>query len=341
MALVKATMVLAVGIGLTTAAPQLGDSLAHGMNMNHSGFGGIEMEQTFTKYNGLPLGESALKAAGWIKAFGDCDKNLGFAWTPAQRDNNVPPRKTPLTLYTTAGGQPSGVGVDMFGGFTIGAFVSPLPSSQVPYAEWTGGSYRLSVAFRKGDIMCSGEVDQDVLIGDTLLVTPTSSGCADGCYTKEIPLTEPESAAANWTRGSCFDGMGFHRFLDTRSSQGEVPGVSPGTMTWDAENLFPVVAMYHEGQINAIFFNTWAVQSGLSGANTWEPIPLENPEWMCKNFCDGKCGFKGTADEQIWFFSTMHIFFRNHREVTCAPELKCFVKGIGCCPANEAPALLV
>lgn len=316
---------LAVGAGVATAAPQLGNSLAHGMNMDHAGFGGTEMEQTFTKYNGLPLGESALKAAGWVKAYGPCDKHLGFAWTATQRVNNVPPRKTPLTLYTTAGGQPAGVGVDMFGG-------EPLPASQGPIAVWTGGSYRLSVAFRKGDIMCSGELDEDVLIGDTLIVNP----CSDpGCWSKTIPLTESESAAANWTRGSCFDGMGFHRFLDTSSSIGVAPGVPPGTMTWDANNLFPVVAMYHEGQINAIFFNTWTVQGGLSGSNTWEPVPLPNP-LMCKNFCDSSCHFKGT-----YAFSTMHIFFRDHNEVKCAPELKCFVKGMGCCPASDSPALLV
>lgn len=316
-------------------ASQIGNMLGHGMRMDHSsmgmegmmamnktgagtdtGFGGDQMQQTFTKYNSLPLGTKELWATeewtpGLVTIDGNvswkCDPHLGLLWIRSGGNT----KRTPLVLYTTQGGQPSGVGVDIYGA---------LPNPQMQYAVkvFHDGEpthhYRINVAFRQGDIMCSGSRDEDVKIGDVVIVNP------GGSSTKQIPLDEEQSEKENWVRGSCWDGMGYHRFFDTAGN---------GKMTWDAENLFPVVAMYNEGKLNAIFFASWFVQQSLTSANQWEPIPLPN-YLMCKNTCDPACTFKGTS-----MFSTMHVYFRDHSQVTCSKDLKCWMKGQGCCPKSD------
>eukprot|EP01079_Euglenida_sp_SAG-EU17-18_P009396 gene9396-8419_t len=84
------------------------------------------------------------------------------------------------------------------------------------------------------------------------------------------------------------------------------------TMSWQAENLLPVVPMYDgDNALNAFFFASSVRQQSLlpPGANQWEPVPLPN-NLMCGNFCDGDCTFAGTS---IW--STMHIYLHDHEPV--------------------------
>merc|ERR1712087_649022 len=85
---------------------------------------------------------------------------------------------------------------------------------------------------------------------------------------------------------------------------------------------FPVVTMYHEGQINAIFFASTINQVSfpLLKSNEWEPKSLSNGE-MCANLCDKDCTFSGLTDAGPW--STMHIYFRDHTSVTCDSKLTC------------------
>lgn len=311
---------------------QLGDKMTWSMNMDHSmmmdssmnntgtssGFGGEEMQREYKVYDNLPIGESALSKAGWVKS-GKCDPHLGYGWT--QGDPHASHKSRPVTLYTTAAGQPSGVGVTVYGDGG-----PPFPKEQIPYTvRITSSMYLVSVAFRKGEIMCDGSTS-DAFLGDTLIVNP------GGTMSKEIPLTEDGSAAAGWVRGSCFDTMGWHRFFDTSGGT-----FADGELSWKGENVFPVVAMYHEGAINAIFFNSWTVQQTLlpPSSNEWEPIPLPDV-LMCKNLCSQHCGFTGTS-----FWSTMHIYFRDHTKVTCEPGLKCFMKGNSCCEASESANLVV
>lgn len=276
------------------------------------------MERDYMKYDSLPIGENALSKAGWVKS-GKCDKYLGYEWT--QGDPGALDESRPLILYTTAAGQPSGVGVMVYGDDA-----PPFPNEQLPYTvRITSSIYQINVAFRKGEIMCDG-TSSDAFLGDTLIVNP------GGSYSKEIPLAEDDSAAAGWVRGSCFDTMGWHRFFDT--SGGPFPD---GELSWKGKNVFPVVAMYHEGAINAIFFNSWTRQQTLLplSSNQWEPVPLLN-DMMCKNLCSQNCGFTGTS---MW--STMHIYFRDHTEVTCEPGLKCFLEGMGCCEASKSANIVV
>lgn len=59
---------------------------------------------------------------------------------------------------------------------------------------------------------------------------------------EHVPLTVGEAEAQGYYRGSCFDGMGFHYFKDLKS---------PGGMSWSADALAPVVAMYVLITVNA------------------------------------------------------------------------------------------
>jgi hypothetical protein len=296
--------------GILDSAPQLGKILGvmnHTAHAESHGFGGSTMERTFTKYDGLPVGESALSAAGWTKG-STCDPAIGFMWT---QSSNGPTKSKPLVLYTTKAGQMSGVGVSIYGEL-------PKPQ-QVWITDLTANGangYRIDVAFRKGSILCSGE-KSNALIGDALVVNPRA-----GSGAKELSLTQAGAEAAGWHRGSCFDGMGTHSFLDTATTD--------NSMSWKAENLFPVVAMYHNGEVNAIFFASWVVQQNLPfSANQWEPVPLPDSA-MCVNTCDDDCTFDGT-----WFWSTFHIYFNDHNKVKCDSSLSCKMPTMGCCPKKN------
>ncbi|CAE7369916.1 chl1, partial [Symbiodinium natans] len=99
-----------------------------------------------------------------------------------------------------------------------------------------------------------------------------------------------------------------------------------------ARNLFPVVTMYHEGEINAIFFAAHLNQVSIPflAANEWDK--------MCKNTCDTDCDFPGVVDS----WSTAHIYFRDHTEVTCPSELHCSIKfplRASCCEASRTEDL--
>lgn len=192
---------------------------------------------------------------------------------------------------------------------------------------WRGDVAHIDVAFRSGDIICSGAQD-NLTIGDALIVNPAGEGRYGGGPKMELPLTDTEAAARGWMRGSCFDGMGWHWFLDTSMFNGK--------LSWKAENLFPVVTMYHEGQLNAMFFASTINQVSvpLLQSNEWEPKALSSEE-MCMNICDKDCTFSGLTNAGP--FSTMHIFFRDHKSVTCDSKLKCGITmpfRANCCEAD-------
>lgn len=316
-----------VGAALASgAAASLGSTLSLG----HDHFGGQHLERTFLMYTELPMGEDALKSKGWHKHAAECDPHLGYAWTEEETGNT---KSKPIVLYTTKGGQPSGVGITVVGY----SGNDPLPKEQMQWAtakpvapstiEETTAN--LDVAFRSGSILCSGEKDETAALGTTLIVNPTSF---DGRNSMTLPLTEAEIKNQGWHRGSCFDGMGWHWFLDTSKRD--------GTMSWMAKNLFPVVTMYHEGEINAIFFAAHLSQISLPfiKSNEWEPSSLSN-ENMCKNTCDADCDFAGVIDS----WSTAHIYFRNHKEVSCPADLKCAIKfpvTASCCEVSRAEVVV-
>jgi len=266
----------------------------------------------------LPVGESALREKGWTKHNMECNPHLGYVWT---EDSSGATKEKPLKLYTTAGGQPSGVGTIILSYHDADA----LPAEQQKWAtdepmvglHWYNDKpvAHLDVAFRSGDILCSGETNDDVL-GDALLVNP------GGENSKTIPTTEALSQADGWHRGSCFDLMGWHSLLDTSLENGQI--------SWQAANLFPVVAMYHEGVVNAIFFGSWLIQS--QSETGWDGKDVD----MCKNTCDSDCThFAGMPGGGMW--STMHIFFNDPSKVVCEKSLECeFTERfrMACCDAS-------
>merc|ERR1712070_816526 len=128
-----------------------------------------------------------------------------------------------------------------------------------------------------------------------------------------------------YTRGSCFDGMGWHFFKDVSVK---------GKMSWQAKNLMPIVPMYcpKHHTLNAIFFASAATQPKALFRSQWEPVPLPNL-LMCKNFCDAKCTFSGMGTFGAW--STMHFYFNNVKDsmlkCTASPEIRQCFTGISCC----------
>jgi len=239
-----------------------------------------------------------------------CDPYLGYAWT---EDKSGATKSQPTKLYTTKGGQLSGIGVIMMGyghdslpdaqekWATTNPLVAPTPSAELAHID---------IAFRSGDIVCSGSTSGDI-IGDTLKVNP-----AGGANSRLLPLSEAAAKAEGWHRGSCFDGMGWHYFLDTAAGHGQ--------MTWQAANLFPVVTMFHEGKINAVFFASQNDQVSIPiiKPNEWEPKSLTDSQ-MCANTCDADCHFGHTPHEGDW--STMHFYFRDHTPVVCDSSLHCSI----------------
>merc|ERR1719476_243832 len=59
----------------------------------------------------FPMNENELRAQGWSKYSTVCDPLLGWSWS---LDKGVSEKK-PITLYTTAGGQISGIGMRFYG----------------------------------------------------------------------------------------------------------------------------------------------------------------------------------------------------------------------------------
>ena len=299
------------------------------LRLGHEHFGEQHMERSFLQYAELPVGEAALKAKGWHKQSEECNPNLGYAWTERKEGST---KQTPLVLYTTKGGQPAGVGITMVGygsnpplpteqqAYATSAPLVPTDIQDLPYAH-------VDVAFRSGAILCSGQ-KEDAAVGDTLIVNPT--GPKENSVV--IPFKEAAAKEQGWHRGSCFDGMGWHWFLDTLKKD--------GSMSFTAQHLFPVVAMYHEGDINAIFFVTHVNQVSVPflAANEWDPSGLDSAN-MCRNTCDKDCSFTGMVDT----FSTAHVYFRDHKEVTCPAELHCgitFPLKANCCEATQ-PTVVV
>jgi hypothetical protein len=127
-----------------------------------------------------------------------------------------------------------------------------------------------------------------------------------------LPLTDAAAVAAKYTNGSCFYTMGRHAFYDVESAP---------HMSWQAENVAPVVPMYAGGELVAVFFTVPEIEQGLLSPHWWEPVPLTDG-MMCANFCDSQCTFSGTS-----FWSTMHIFFRDYDQIGCPNSCT-----ISCCP---------
>eukprot|EP01116_Phalansterium_solitarium_P004187 TRINITY_DN150_c0_g1_i1.p2 TRINITY_DN150_c0_g1~~TRINITY_DN150_c0_g1_i1.p2 ORF type:complete len:278 (+),score=86.93 TRINITY_DN150_c0_g1_i1:73-906(+) len=238
----------------------------------------------YTEYSPMPTNVASAKKAGWSVYNKTCDPNLGIPWS-AQPGGPVD--SYPITLYFTSGGQIAGIGVTAYG---------DLPQNLIDLGFWQqvdDGVFTISVTFRTSGL-CDGSHSPDVL-GQNMTVNANSIAFP-------LPTTSDDATANSWIRGSCISTMGTHYFYDVST---------PGTMSYVAANLLPVVTMFNDTTINAIFFASPIVQQGLLSRNGWDGLPLPDLA-MCYNWCDSKCTWSDTD-----FWSTMHIFMNDYTTVLC------------------------
>lgn len=269
------------------------------------------LTSVFTKFLEQPMNVTAAIAAGWEKSkitfdTESCKPALGIRYSLG---SNEPSQDHPFSLYYTAAGQISGVGVDIFN------------TKEVINDYWRYAGlhqWHITVGFRSKEsrTLCDRSLVFREKVGNTFVVNPDY-----GSWNYTLPMTMREAEqSGDWSRGSCFDSMGWHYFKDLAMGS---------SMSWDKNNVFPIVPMYHPetGDLQATFFAAPNVQQLVHGNRGWDPIPLPNV-FMCKNWCDTQCHFPGVT---AW--STGHWFYSDVNTVKCPKELKCFQDGVGCCEA--------
>jgi len=267
---------------------------------------GENLTTIYTKNFPQPVTVEEASAQGWKARVSQCDPDLGIPYTQGGEDA----RATPMTIYFTSGGQISGIGTDVYDK------VEARLLTEQYYTEVSTKRWHIAVAFRPPEQMCSGQT-YPAKVGDRVVVSPKGAK-------RVIPWEESGAKAEGYHRGSCFDGMGWHYFLDLETAP---------TMSWRSANLMPIVPMYNlDGQFHAFFFASSKKQQGLINPRGWEPIFLITP-LMCKNTCDKDCVFKGA-----YGFSTMHIYFNDYtaQNVQCPATTQCSPPGIGCCESESA-----
>jgi len=234
----------------------------------------------------LPLNYSAAVESGWI-SYADCDPNLGIA----MGYNGPPSKHYPITLYYTSTGFLAGIGADAFG---------DQADNLVQDGYWkvvssSNSQYRASVSFRDAMYMCNNQ-NSSYILGDRLILNADT-------IAMELPTTDNDATDQKWTKGSCIQGMGTHWSYDIATAP---------QMSWKDYNLLPVVTMYVNGAISAIFFNSPVRQQSLipPNNNMWDIIPIPSI-LMCENWCDSECGWS------TYFWSTMHIFFYDPSTLHC------------------------
>eukprot|EP01114_Cavostelium_apophysatum_P019193 TRINITY_DN6116_c0_g1_i2.p1 TRINITY_DN6116_c0_g1~~TRINITY_DN6116_c0_g1_i2.p1 ORF type:complete len:267 (-),score=26.21 TRINITY_DN6116_c0_g1_i2:28-828(-) len=248
------------------------------------GYAGIgdSLYRTFTVYKQLPITTKDAQKNGWTATSTQCDLNVGIAWN---MDPSGPTEEYPVTLFFTGGGQISGFMVSHF-------YAAPLAGLS-DYWVPNGSRYDLTIAFREPtQKLCSSTLFKEPL-GTVVTINPATIHFA-------IPINESEAGPAQFTRGACIGNMGRHWALDLATAP---------KMSWIAKNLMPVVPMYHNGTISAVFVETPILQD-YEPFGEWE-IPLYFG-LMCKNFCDSSCGW------DVSKFNTFHFFFHDPTLNTCS-----------------------
>mmetsp|Transcript_29153 Transcript_29153/g.70987 ORF Transcript_29153/g.70987 Transcript_29153/m.70987 type:complete len:293 (-) Transcript_29153:64-942(-) len=258
---------------------------------------GDQLHRTYTRYEELPTTVAGAAGAGW-KNTTQCVAGVG--WRYAYDSTTGGDEDHPLELYFTRGGQVSGMAINVWG---------EVPKALVDAGFWRADArdgaaalphYYMRVGFREPSTVCTTTSASPHALGDRVVVN------ADTQRTFSVPLALADAVEQHYVKGACFSTMGTHYFYDLANSPNGV-----AKMSWKASTLMPLVPMYHNGTLNAVFFASSAVQQDLFDAHWWEPTALIN-YLMCKNWCDDDCTFEGTS---AW--STMHVYFRDYNKVTC------------------------
>jgi hypothetical protein len=312
---------LAVPLCVAANDVDIGTLLGVGHNHTESagqGFGYNHMESVYTAYLQLPTNQAGLEELGWTQQ-GGCDPYMGKAWT---FEKSGASKTHPLILYTTNWGAISGIATVVRDpkGDIPSAYRKYIASKKIACPD-CGAYVQVNLAFRAKNQACSGYADS-MVFGDRIVLN------AGGKSSLNIPVTDSGLRNQGWIEGSCFDGMGTHWFYDSTYY-----GNPNWKFPWNPNSLLPIVAMYHDGKINAIFFNTFVPQaSGMpkpvydrNQGNGWESFPLP-PDLMCANSCSKECtpnlvgpAYPGWGSS----WATQHVYFRDNRQVKCSASLKC------------------
>jgi len=238
------------------------------------------------EFTALPLTASAAENSGWTTLNGECNPNLGIAFVQGSIG-----RLTPRTLYYTAAGQIAGVGMTIWS--------TPPPQLQGYWVQQPDSSWQVTVSFRNASLLdlCSqSSVDSGNAVGDALIVAQSNVNFS-------IPLTDQAALDAGWTNGSCITTMGRHWAWDVA-----------GNMTWQIDNLMPVMPMYSNGVLVTFLINTPTTQVPQP-LGQWDVVfptylPGDLP-CMCANFCG--CQYRGLTT----VFSVVHFFLTDVWQNKC------------------------
>eukprot|EP00048_Salpingoeca_helianthica_P016162 m.230753 g.230753 ORF g.230753 m.230753 type:complete len:283 (+) comp18138_c0_seq1:66-914(+) len=256
---------------------------------------GDRLVYSYNIYSSLPTTTAEATKAGWI-VNSSCHPVYGHS---ASKTAGGASQETPITLFFNGAGQISGIGMHYYGK------VSNLLVERGFLKTVESNVHSISVLFRAATPSICGSSSSSFPLGDRLTVHPDTINYS-------LPVIETEAGAARWTNGSCFASMGYHHFFDLTTAP---------QMSWVADNMLPISLMYNEGVINAMFFAASTVQQAQIFRNhMWDRVPLPDV-LMCKNWCDKDCKWHDTD-----FWSTAHIFFRDHTKVTCPGGCT-----LGCC----------
>jgi len=293
-----------------------------------------------------PTNTASAKAGGWAKVDEPCNPLMGQAWSVG----GVKASFTSASIYFTpevgdSPGVASGIEVDVYG-YVEDNLVGSYFGEEKTSAD---GSYRsVSISFFDG-------AKNDLCDTDSPFVQPEFEylSIAPDMADTKIPLkNDSELLTDIFHRGACIVGMGYHWGTDV---------VGGKDLTWQAENLAPVVPMYSstDGMLNAVFFiapgtkQTWpadllpernpAQPVALPFLNMWDASPgLTEPNnpgfFACSNFC-GDCQFTGSPDGM---YTTMHWFFRPSLGTELCAPMPDPLKGTGLyCPDGDNPTMNV
>jgi len=256
---------------------------------------GDRLLRTFLIFKNMPLTVNDAYNKGWDVYYYEgthCAHDLGVVMT---EDGNAPGKLDPtFLLFNYPAGQLSGFGVRAWG-ITPGPDLSPAFWKPV---EGEDDAYDLFIIFRNN--LCSTSNTSSSPLGDFASINGNFS----------IPLWANQATAAGWYPGNCIKRMGAHYWYDL---------ASPGSMTWNADTMVPVLPMYltsgpQSGYLHAILVATPQLQ--------WmEPIGEYEGPFPNFLFCKNACAKDQSACSQftnsgIW--STMHWEFSDPSLADCA-----------------------
>jgi WAS/WASL-interacting protein len=176
----------------------VGSTLAFGSKLIHSA----------GRQTPLPITTTAATQDGWVKSNVPCDRYLGQAWN---KKSPYPTSDTPITLYFAGNGQISGFGTDVFG------IVETQWVTANFYKSISSVQYRIQAGTRDSSnaSLCAPGPQFSEPIGDRVIINP-------GLIGYQIPSSDSDAKAGNWTKGACIDGMGTHWEYDLVSAPVQV-----------------------------------------------------------------------------------------------------------------------